>query len=387
MSSDYEELERRMAREGVRPALEWLAEQFRERKEFGRLFDARLVLARHELNLPLVFVGAADELPGPLRNQYEDRLVECCREVGELALESGDLATAYHFLRMIGRTEGIRARIAEYAPSGTDADDTVIELALARGIHPSRGIALIAGRYGLCQAITACEQVLHSEATSADKEEAITVVLRELHGELWRRLAGEIAEREGTAPTAKTIPELLTGREWLFDGDNYHIDTSHLNAVVRMARATSRPADLARALELCEYGSRLSEKYRFREMPPFDDVFGDSARFFRALLGTDVDNSIAHFVQKAAEADPEETGTYPHEVVVSLLARLGRTQDGIRYFAQHLLNSTERLSCPGINELCQQTGQFNEMAQLARERNDLVSFAAALAQQGRSPTN
>jgi hypothetical protein len=37
--------------------------------------------------------------------------------------------------------------------------------------------------------------------------------------------------------------------------------------------------------------------------------------------------------------------------------------------------------CPTINELCQRSGQFEEMANLARRRSDPISFAAGLIQQ------
>ena len=40
----------------------------------------------------------------------------------------------------------------------------------------------------------------------------------------------------GQPPADATLAELVTANEWIFENDNYHIDTSHLSATVRFAR-------------------------------------------------------------------------------------------------------------------------------------------------------
>ena len=49
------------------------------------------------------------------------------------------------------------------------------------------------------------------------------------------RLKAEVREKQGFEPTATTVAELVEGRDWLFADDYYHIDLSHLNAVIQMA--------------------------------------------------------------------------------------------------------------------------------------------------------
>ena len=72
---------------------------------------------------------------------------------------------------------------------------------------------------------------------------------------------------------ARVFIEAITGRDWLFDDGNYHIDVSHLAAVVRFARfLPPESAGLPVVLELCEYGKRLSPQFQFPADPPFDDV-------------------------------------------------------------------------------------------------------------------
>ncbi len=82
--------------------------------------------------------------------------------------------------------------------------------------------------------------------------------------------------------------------------------------------------------------------------------------FLRALLGENEDEAVAHFRQKMEAADPERTGTRPAEVLVELLARLGRFPEGIRISEERLAEvSTAYLTCPNTRELCQMAGGRN----------------------------
>ena len=80
------------------------------------------------------------------------------------------------------------------------------------------------------------------------------------------------------------MPALLEDREWLFLNNNYHLDTTHLAATVRFARALDAAEPLRLALELTEYGRRLSAQFQYPGDPPFTNVYPSHAIFFRALL-------------------------------------------------------------------------------------------------------
>ena len=94
---------------------------------------------------------------------------------------------------------------------------------------------------------------------------------------------------------AASIAELIEGRDWLFADEAYHTDISHLSATVRYSILVSDPATLALAVDLTEYGRRLSPRLQYEGMPPFEQTFEDHRHLPRAFLGQDVDAAISHF--------------------------------------------------------------------------------------------
>lgn len=380
----YDELSNAKTRGGAAAVFDQLIDRLTKEKDYPRLFEALTLRARYELGLPLIALTPSSELPGDIQRQLEDRVIDACRRIGQLYLESGEIARAFHYLQMIGETESIRDAIERWQPSDGDDIEPIVEIAVNHAVHPVKGIKLVLDRFGMCQAITSCESLLSSRAGQKTNAECVKLLVRSLHRELVHRLAGEIGNREKTAPAAVSVPLLLKGRDWLFDDDNYHVDTSHLNSVMRMARLLPpRCEELFLVIQLCDYGKRLSERYRYREAPPFEEMYADSAIYFKAMAGQEVEKGLEHFRKKAESVDPAEVGTYPAEVYVELLAATGRVQDSVGA-AERLLNdavgATGGLANP-VNELCQRFGRFPEMATMARRRADLLSFAAAIVQQ------
>ena len=218
---------------------------------------------------------------------------------------------------------------------------------------------------------------------------------------LCQRLKAEISQREDSAPDVASVRELITGRDWLFADDFYHIDISHLGAVVQMSiflppdspspsppsplsrRGEGKPGEageeLAMARELCEYGKRLSPRFLGQGEPPFENHYQDYAIYLAALTGESVEEGINHFRAKADKADPEKEGTRPAEVLVNLLLRLGRSAEALSVARRHLASVNSRpLGCPSIVELCQRTKDYRALADIAREQGDLVHFVAGL---------
>src|SRR5205823_2727376 len=142
------------------------------------------------------------------------------------------------------------------------------------GVHPARGFDLVLERQGICNAITLFGGF---EAAMAADVRAYCArrLVESLHDQLRERLRYEALQHEGTEPPADaTVPQLLAGRDWLFSDDAYLIDVSHLGAVVQAA--VQLPVDdptLRRAIELCDYGAKLSPKMTFPGEPPFEDLY------------------------------------------------------------------------------------------------------------------
>lgn len=382
-SKAFDEFTRALKSGGTAAAFARLIANLREQKEFHRVFDALTLQARHELGIPLVQATTPVEYTPEKRQAYEDRALAACREVGQLFLADGNIPAAFQYFNMIGELDPVRAAIDQFRlPTGEAADgnhvDAVIEIAVGHQVNPEKGLALILERYGTCQSITACEGVLSQDSRPAVREGCVKLLVRALYQELLSRLSAEVAEREGTAPAAASIALLLGGRDWLFENDNYHIDTSHLNAVVRMARLLPKSDELFLAIQLCEYGRRLSDRYRYTEPPPFEDIFDDTLVYLKAVAGLEITKGIEHFQRKVESAADADASAYAAEVLVNLLLRLGRADEALTLAARKLNARAGGvgLSCPPVNELCMAAGRFDRLAQLARERGDLVSFAA-----------
>src|SRR5581483_5000710 len=141
------------------------------------------------------------------------------------------------------------------------------------------------------------------------------------------RLKADIVRREGSAPATDSVRELMEGRDYLFEDEFYHVDVSHLGAVVQMATHLPPGEELDMARELCAYGRRLSPRFQYPGDPPFEDQYRDYGVYLDTLAGKDVEAGLAHFRQKAETADPEQAGTRPAEVLVNLLLRLDRPKD------------------------------------------------------------
>jgi hypothetical protein len=90
------------------------------------------------------------------------------------------------------------------------------------------------------------------------------------------------------------------------------------------------------------------------------------------LLGKDTDEHLSYFRQNLA------AGTDVAQVLVMLLARLERYREALDVFMEHLGGEDPAyLRCPGAIELALEAGEIARMAEVARERQDIVSYAAA----------
>jgi hypothetical protein len=380
----FAKLDQTLRAAGPAAALEALVGHLSAAGQFRALLDALLLKARHELGLPLIQEGSLSGLPEPVRSEYEARYVEAIRLVGMRLLEAGDITGAWPYFRAIGEPEPVAHAIDAYVPAADDERaGAIIEVAFNQGANPCRGFELILEHYGTCSAITAFE---HLSGDEANRVAAADKLVRRLHEDLVASLRADIAQRGQPLPPEGTpIAGLIAGRPWLFADDTYHIDISHLNAVVRIAPLLDDRATIEQAVGLCDYGRNLSARYRSEGEPPFEDHFEDHGRYLRALLGQDVDAALAHFRAKLRPAGDEgaDEVVLSAQVLVGLLLRLERLDEAIDAAAEHLAGVPESaLGCPSVAQLCQRAGQPARLAAIARAQGDLVRYAAAILQAG-----
>ncbi len=354
--------------------------------DYRALLDALLLKARHELGLPPIAPPSTAEIPEPLRSRYEERYVEAIRLVGSKHLTMGDIPTAWAYFRVIGETQPVARAIDEYRPDDEDPDrlGAVIEVALNHGVHPRRGFELILEHYGTCSAITAFEGIPpHDESVRAACTERL---IDRLHRDLSANVRADIASRGQPSPhEGASLAEMIAGRDWLFAEDSYHIDVSHLASVVRMSLMAKDHLAIAKAADLAEYGRRLSPRLQYEGNPPFDRTYEDHRLYLNALLGKNVDEALALFRSRLgdpgtfAEDSDSAAPTLAAQVLVNLLARLGRLDEAIEVSSAYLDGLPDAsLFCPTVAQLCQRAGNPARLAEIARHRGDPVQYAIAL---------
>ena len=377
-SQTFDTLAETIDKEGPAVAIDRLCKTLREEKDFANLFYALLMKKRFEMGVSPVPTGTSSDLPAELHAPYEETIRESGRLVGKLFLDEGNLQHAWAFFRMLGEPGPIKEALEKMEIGEGDDVHPLVNIAFHEGVHPKKGFDLILDRFGICSAITTLSGGEFNHPQDV-REYCIKRIIRALYNELRERLKADITQQQGFAPTATTVKELIEGRDFLFGEDYYHIDVSHLSAVVQMASQLDACEELNLARELCEYGRRLSPRFHFNSDPPFENQYADYAVYLSILAGENVEEGLAHFRKKAEDASPEEIGTYPAEVYVNLLIRLNRPKEALEFARKHLANADEqRLSCPNVVELCQRNRDFKTLAEVAREHGNAVHFVAGL---------
>jgi hypothetical protein len=307
----FDELKQTLESRGPAQAIDDLCAKLRERKEYGSLFYALLMKKRHELGVSPLPTAPSSELPESVHESYEDGIRQAGREVGKLFLDQGDILQAAPYFRMLGEVEPVRIALDKYEPFEGEDTQPLIELAFHHGANPPRGFEWVLQRHGICSAITMLGSALHGGQPfphgDAARDHCIRRLVQSLHEQLLERLRNDITQHEGSVDASLSVSQLITGRDWLFAEDNYHIDVSHLSSVVQMCTHLSPCPELKLARELAAYGAKLSTRFQYPGDPPFENQYTDYGVFLAILDGDHVEENIAHFKAKAetAGADPD----------------------------------------------------------------------------------
>ncbi|MFM9069575.1 MAG: hypothetical protein ACKOUR_19915 [Planctomycetota bacterium] len=383
MANEFDVVAAALKSGGVAAALAALSHELREAKKYHELFESLKMEVRHRIGLPLLYGDSGDELSESVRNQLEDGLIAACREVGTCLLSEGRVREGWLYLRPVGDKRAA-AELLRSVEAEDERVEELIDVCLREAVDVERGFQLVLQNYGTCNAITTFESEMprHSRA---DQRIAAELLLRQLYRELTANVKADIARQEGQTPSESTLRDLVAERPWLFQELSYHVDTTHLAAVVRFARLLDQPELLRLALDLTEYGRRLHSQFQYAGDEPFAELYPSHARFFQALLNEDREASLAFFRQQAEACDPSHSGTGPIEVYIDLLARVGQAQEALTASLRLLPGTTPSQGlAPSLLDLAQQSGQYDIVAEHCKERVDLLGYTAALvhAQRG-----
>ena len=199
---------------------------------------------------------------------------------------------------------------------------------------------------------------------------------RNIYSELLASLDSAIEEHEATRPGLTSIPGLIEGRDWLFGEYSSYIDPSHVVPLLQYSVEVTNPETLRQFHDLCEYGKRLSANFQFPGRPPFENPFVDYDHFVQALRGVDVDEHIAHFRRKVVET--KTAGNWPAQILINLLVRVDRYRAALEISLEYLPGAhASEIACPTAQQLCELAGDFDRLAELARERGDVLTYVAA----------
>jgi hypothetical protein len=285
-------------------------------------------------------------------------------------------------LRPVG-DKGEASRLLGQIEATDENYEDLIEVCLHEGIDIGRGFGLVLSHYGTCSSITTYDGSL-ARRPRAEQAPAATQLLHRVHEDLVGSVKHDIARQEGTQPAENTLRELVADREWLFQDNSYHIDTTHLAATVRIARVLSAKADLRLALDLTEYGRRLSQQFQYQGDEPFAEMYPASALYFQSLLGENIDEALAYFKSKAEMLDPQYHGLAAVETYVDLLTRLGRYQDAIAAAIKHSPKGVQPIGqAPSLIDLAEKAGDYSPVLDYCKEKGDLLGYTAALVQGAR----
>ena len=383
MADLFDTLAATAAADGTDAMIESLAGSLIERCRWHALFDLRLLQARSALGLP----PAGD--PGPLdpaiREKLDERSLAACREVGWPLLDEGHVAAAWMYLRAAADPAEVAARLAALAREPLADDEAaaarlqeIVHVTLWDGVDPALGISLVIESQGTCNSITAYEQAV-SRLPAARQRGAAAVLVDHLFREVFTSLAADLERRglvspERIAATA-SIVDLLEAAGGLTDDPSFHIDVSHLQSVLRIARVCTERAVLEKAWELAVYACRLPAAVTYPGEPPFENVGAASRLFYAAQLGREEDTAVTFFRDAANAARDGAAGTLPTDTLVYLLWRLGRS-------AEALAAAIERPDDHGMPSMMQATGMLPSLIELAADRQAVERLREACRNRG-----
>jgi hypothetical protein len=389
-NDDFMMLEQLADKEGLQAAAQELVERMRQQKLYPELFEARKMLHRVELGLPPVQVdpiGAHGKKSGTIQqdpqvqDELDKRLLDACREVGGGLMRSGRLQEGWMYLRAVGDDAFASEAMAAVEPT-QDNLDLLLNLYVHEGVDIGRGTELCLKMRGTCNTITMLDSIVAMRGRS-DQQAAVEALVKHVHQELLANLIADVTRRmpQVQAPEDRSIVAWLGLVPGLLRDGTYHLDTTHLASTVRFARVLDDPSTLRLAADLAEYGRQLHAQYQYSSEEPFADLYPMSLAWFRALLGEHVDAALRVFRQKAESIDLEEHGTIGIETYADLLARIGRPDEAGKYLIRTMPDGMRPFGvAPSLIELSSASGVFQPMKDHAKQRGDLIGFAAALLQ-------
>jgi hypothetical protein len=391
--SEFAKIDETHRSRGPSAAVDELISTLEAGRDWHRLFDALLLKKKLEMGLPVARPASFDQVPEDRQPEFEEAYIAAARRIGRAFLAEQNIPQAWMYLRTVREPQAVADALDVIdSQNGVPENvDDLISVALYERAHPVKGLELMLKSRGTCNTITAFDQSI-AQISSVERLRGAELLVSHLYDELLQSVCRDLERRaaEGTAgssaatgeaPRPASLLEAITGRDWLFDEGNYHVDVSHLSSVVRFARfLNSESQQLPKAVELCEYGRRLAEQFRYPADPPFDDCYVAHVHFFRVLQGPNRQESLEYFRRRLTDASETDDRRLIAYVLVDLLVRIDALGDAALVAAEHLRDLDEA-SGFSFAQLCEEAGRLDLFRDAARDRGDLIGFTSALVGQ------
>jgi hypothetical protein len=359
-----------------------------DQADYHRLFDAKLIRVRRRLGLPITQPTSLRNIPPEHESAFQDAYTAAAREVGQLFLDSGQLADAWAYFRTINETDAVRTaiakRVAEMPPEPGAGLDDLLNLALYEGAHVVEGLKLLLKTHGTCNTVTAMGQVM-AQMTSDERRQSAAMMVQNIYGDLQANVRRDVERQQPLVKPDASLREMISEHKSLFAEGGYHIDVSHLHSTVSFARHLDRDCpELQMAIELSEYGAQLAEQLRYPGDIPFDDYYVANRHFLNALAGVEVDASLQYFIDRLNQAtDPADQRMIAF-VIADLGQRVDRTSMAFEAAAP-FLKQLEDPSGFSFTAYCVDAKRIDMLESTAREDNDVLRLATAMLLQQQDP--
>lgn len=353
-----------------------LIRKLEDSSDHHSLFRAKVLAKRNELKLPLLNPGNLKGAPDDARKTYEECVETVCREIGQRYLKENNITQAWRYFRTISDEAPIREALEKAAPE--TASDELIEIAIGQGVHPLRGFEIILERDGLCRGVSTFDTEFSQNLD--DKKAAAAMLVRAIYRDLVLNTRKQIYERFNEYPPETDLVDLFQHRPWMFENSNYHSDPSHLIAICRIGIIIETEPERIMALSCSEYGKKLDKRLQYEGRAPFENGYSDYAMYYRALLGQNVDETIAFFKEKLTRYDLHAMDSFATEAILLLLWNCGKQKEALEFWREHFQYTAPDqagMISPSFYELCAKAGDFAQLAEVARNQSDTSAWAAA----------
>ena len=313
--------------------------------------------------------------------QLESCLLEACKKVGTLLFRAGRPDEGWVYLQPVGDLKLAKELLMEI-PVTDENRDLIVDLGLGQNIAPAYAFEIMLAEFGTCNAITTIDVRANQGGFATGELEPIAEMLLEFfYNEVLAGVRKDVSERENDFDASLTLGELLNRYSWLVSETGTHVDTTHLNSIVRIVRNVRTGKHFRLAEELCQYGQRLPEDLKYAGDPPFESTYDDHVQFFSGLLGENVDEAISHFREKLDSCE-QHNQTIVAEQIIAWLVRLGRPEEAFELHLSHLTGKETWGIAPSVLEIADSPDLKKRLMDHFQSTGDLLGYAVCKLQSG-----